>query len=72
VIVVASSEALARNRCMAAREVLPRESQRHYFFTWLEYFSLDAPQRVLEDIFITPSDFDKGRRYFLIPSLPNN
>ncbi len=59
---VTPSERRAWNLCEAARDVLAKDDRKFYFFTDINKFSPDHPERLLDDIWITPHDFDQGKK----------
>lgn len=69
VLTVGIDEERTVKRCVVAGEVLNRDEGRFYYFTSMHYFAFENPERVFGDIFISPRDFKKGKRYFLIPPL---
>ena len=69
VVTVGLDAERTKKRCIAASEVLPKDVQRFYYFAPFQNFTFERPERVFEDIFITPRDYSEGRRYYLIPPL---
>jgi len=69
VITITLTEARAVNLCEAVREVIPREEGRFYYFAPVKWFSVSSPEQVFGEIFMTPRDYETGKRYSLIPPL---
>lgn len=69
VVTVTRTEARALNLCAASREVMPSGNSRFFYFASSKQFSLENPEQILDDIFISPQDFDTDTRYSLIPPL---
>jgi len=67
VITVTLTDARALTLCEATREVLDDGGGSFYYFAPLEHFSINDPQRVFNDIFMSPRDYKQGRRYNLLP-----
>lgn len=59
----------ARKRCEATSEVIPTNDQRLYYFAAEQEISFNNPERVFEDIFLTPRDLGTDRRYSFFPPL---
>lgn len=66
VVTVTLTDERAANLAADARAVLPAPAHRFFLFSSLKQFSLETPQAILGDIFITPRDLD-GHRAPLIP-----
>jgi hypothetical protein len=67
VVTITLTDERAANLAADARAVLPAPAHRFFLFSSLKQFSLETPQAILGDIFITPRDLD-GHRARLVPS----
>jgi hypothetical protein len=66
VVTVTLTEERAANLAGDARRALPPQAHRFFLFTSLKQFSLERPQAVLGDVFITPRE-PGGQRTRLVP-----
>ena len=70
VVTVTLTEERAANLAGDARRVLPPVAHTLFLFTSLKQFSLERPQAVLGDIFITPGGKDSHRSRLVPPASP--
>ena len=66
VVTVTLTDERAAGLCAAAREVLPDEADKFFLFTSLPKIPLHTPAPIMGDVFLSPRDYDEGRRYPLI------
>ena len=69
VLTITNTEKRAENLCEAVRDALPRRVRKFYYFAPLTRFQLPDIDDVLGGIFMTPADYDTGRRYQLVPPI---
>lgn len=73
VLTVALTDERAENLRNLAIATLPEQGGRKYYlFTSLKQFSLDAPLRILDDIYLSAKSSESGIRESLIPPPPPN
>jgi hypothetical protein len=51
----------AKGLCVAAANVVPPQAKRFYLFSSAKRFSIDNPQTILGDVFMTPRDAERRR-----------
>lgn len=73
VLTVALTDERAENLRNLVIATLPEQGGRKYYlFTSLKQFSLDAPLRILDDIYLSARSSESGTREPLIPPAPPN
>lgn len=70
VVTITLTDERAANLAADARAVLPAPAHRFFLFSSVKQFSLETPQAILGDIFITPRDLDGHRARLVPPSAP--
>lgn len=69
VLTITNTGKRAVSLCEAVRDVLPRRVRKFYYFAPITRFRPPDIEDVLEPIFMTPADYETGKRYRLIPPL---
>lgn len=69
VITVTLTDERALNLCKAARDVLPTQERKFYYFASMKHFSFESPEHILDEIFISPQSLDTGKQHHLIQPL---
>ena len=69
VLTITLTEARAENLCKAARDVLPNNIRKFYYFAPMESITAPNPAHIFTNIFISPRDFQNGVRYQFVPPL---
>jgi len=67
VLTIATSEARAHNLCETVSETIPRKLGKFYYFAPVSHFLTENHTDIFKDIFVSPRDFNAGKRYHLIP-----
>lgn len=67
VLTIASSEPRAINLCEAIQNTIPNEIKKFYYFAPISHFHTQNPKDIFKDIFISPKNIKKGKRYHLMP-----